>query len=243
MAKKRSIKRKQQEDPQKTLAIRIFLDTGFKDYLAARSLLNSGQPELVLPGAILASTCVEKHMKAILVVFNRLAPSEHLNKSILNSIKNCDPNLYSSLNESFLDFLRKIYGLRYPDSVKKGFTVLAVARQILAELDYTVHTIQTKFSFQQGDRPLVLSYAACTDNKHPLLMKDNHVLLGIDKTKFIEVETPAYAMLVNTKEELLEVTYTIMEVNNGDFMKPGLTEAQQDSGEVSYLFSYEAVKA
>lgn len=230
-----------QSDPRKALAIQLFLGTGFSDYLAARSLLTSGEPSLVLPGSILSSTCVEKHMKAVLVVCDRPAPFRHLNKSILDAVKNCNPNLYSSLNESFLNFLGKVYTLRYPDTAPKGFTVLAVARQILAELDYTVHTVQTKFRFQQGDSPLKLGYATYMNSKHPLLMKDNHVLLGIDKTEFIEVETLAYAMAVSTKEELVEVLYTIMGVNNGDFMKPGLTENQQDNGKPRYLFTYPAV--
>ena len=83
---------RQTADPQKTLAVRTFINLAFKDYIAARALLNTDLAELALGGAILASTCIEKYFKAIMA-FRGNRTSKHLSKALVNSIKNYDPKL------------------------------------------------------------------------------------------------------------------------------------------------------
>ena len=74
-----------------------FLNLGFKDYVAARVLLNIG---LCLQGVILASTCIEKHFKAI-ITFRGNTCDGHLRAGHLKAINNYDSKLYASLNVEF----------------------------------------------------------------------------------------------------------------------------------------------
>lgn len=66
-----------------------FLDLAYKDYLAARVLLNA---HLVVQGAVLASTAIEKYFKAILA-FRGNESHGHLKKAHFNAAKNFDMRL------------------------------------------------------------------------------------------------------------------------------------------------------
>jgi hypothetical protein len=71
------------------------LDIAYKDCLAARVLLNA---HLLLQGAVLASTAIEKYFKAVLA-FRGHQSHGHLKKAHINAAKNFDARLASVLND------------------------------------------------------------------------------------------------------------------------------------------------
>lgn len=69
--------------------INEFLDVAYKDYVAARVLLLA---DLLPQGAVLASTAIEKYIKAILA-FRGNVSHGHLKAAQFNALKNFDPQL------------------------------------------------------------------------------------------------------------------------------------------------------
>jgi len=99
-----------------TRSIVDFLNTAFKDYLAAGVLLVSRLP---YQAAVLASTAIEKYCKAILALHGNQSHG-HLSDAHLESMRNWDKSLYDSFNEEFLQLIQKCYQLRYIDALPDG---------------------------------------------------------------------------------------------------------------------------
>src|SRR5262249_53383373 len=185
---------------------------------------------LVLQGAILASTAVEKYLKAILA-FRGNTSEGHLKRAHLRAVSNFDPRLYSSLNESFLLLLSKCYKLRYPDTVRAGFNLCLSARSVLAELDDSVAKIQKRFVFGQGSRTIQTAYDAYLARKSPELYDDNHVLLGSPKSNYVEGGADhIYEMRVDVSLGIIETHYqTERGQYRSNFLQPGLVPGRADS--------------
>ena len=179
------------ENPFDIAKSRTYLDIGFRDYIAARVLINNG---ILLQGAILASTSIEKYIKAILML-NKIASHKHLNMDLCGKLKNFDQALYSALNESFLEMLIRCYKLRYIDDAPDHFSIVLIQFPLLAELDYTISKIEEKIHIYQDGKKLVLSYRQMWNNKNPEFTTNNYVYLGISKNSFIETqESKVYCM-------------------------------------------------
>jgi hypothetical protein len=204
---------------------RLFIDLGFKDYLGARVLLNK---KLVLQGAILASSSVEKYFKAIVALRGNVAPG-HLKKAHLASVENYDPKYFAKINQSFLKMLQLVYDLRYldnPQKPKRNFTITLERRPILAELDAMVIDLQQKFKFGQGDQILRSHYEHMVDSKDFALWENNHILNKVDKNEFLPGTDVIYAIRIDEDLGLLEVYYETDRVSfDGDFLKPGLAKS------------------
>lgn len=198
-----------------------FLNLGFKDYLAARVLLNSG---LLLQGTTLALTAVEKYFKAILATQGNYSHG-HLNNAHLNAVKAFDPKLYSSLNESFLLFLQKCYQLRYFDTIEKGFSLIIVQQPTLAELDYTISEIQKRFKIQRGDEKIITMYDSALSEKNKDLFLNNYILDDGDKNSYLLKEgNLVYTMRLDEIRGLIEVSYVaVKNLHNGNFLSKGLS--------------------
>lgn len=198
-----------------------FLNLGFKDYLAARVLLNSG---LLLQGATLASTSVEKYFKAVLAIHGDYSHG-HLNVEQLNAIKAIEPKLYSSLNKSFLLFLQKCYQLRYFDTLGRGFTLAIIQRPTLAELDYSMSEIRKGFKLQRGDKKVVTAYDKALEDHEESLFLNNYILGDGDKGSFLlKEDNLVYAMRLDDTVGLVEVDYVAEKgLHDGNFLIDGLT--------------------
>jgi len=217
MAKKRNITIKDISRNNKSIS---FYNVGFKDYLGARVLLNS---ELILQGAILASTCIEKYFKAIISIFGQEVKG-HLKDAHINAIRNCDRKLYDSLNLSFLKLLIAVYKLRYlDDQIKPGFSIHICDKQLLAELDYSIHEISKRIVYRNEKGVIETPYHTSLTNKDPLLFKNNYILNGLSKTEFIEQENSVYVNYSDNDFNLLEIYYKSLDIkNDGEYLKPGL---------------------
>ena len=76
-----------------------FLKNAYEDYLASRTLLNHN---LIVQGAILANTAIEKYFKAILTFKGDSVKHTHSINGMLPSIKNYDKPLYDKLDIDLL---------------------------------------------------------------------------------------------------------------------------------------------
>lgn len=214
-----------------------FLDIAYKDYLAARILLNSHLP---VQGAVLASTAIEKYFKAILS-FNGNESRGHLKKAHFNAVKNFDSKLWGALNKEFLDLLQKVYALRYLDDLEQNFNLVIASREFLAELDYTAVTIQEKFQLKKDKKDIVLMYHQNLDKKDARLILNNHVLSGIEKQLFILAEAQfVYEVRNCPLHGLFELTYlTLTQPSDGKFMRAGMSS--KDSGGINYQLAFSPI--
>ena len=97
-------------------------------------------------------------------------------------------------------------------------SIVLSKRKILAELDYTISEIQEKFNLKKGEKEVKLSYHCDKENKNNLLYDNNHILLGIDKTTFIEQLDFIYEFRNHENMGIMEATYKTLESkNNGIF--------------------------
>ncbi|MDO9302222.1 MAG: hypothetical protein Q7T89_12600 [Anaerolineales bacterium] len=197
------------ENPFDLTKSRAYLDIGFRDYVAARVLINNG---LLLQGAILASTSIEKYFKAVLTL-NKITSRSHLNLDLCNKFNSFDPSLYNTFNKSFLEMLIRCYKLRYIDDVPDHFSVVFIQFPLLAELDYTISKIEEKINIYQDGKKLEFGYRQMWNNKNPEFTENNYIYLGISKNSFIQdKESKVHCMRLDPNfgypRSTIEVYYT-----------------------------------
>src|SRR5882724_1639959 len=101
------------KDPKKKSTIIGWLNVADDDYLSARVLIDNG---LLIQGAVLSCTSIEKYLKMIHAIFDIKFASRgdpHNVLDLYKSIKKHDAKI--NLNEDYLKLLVKIYKFRYPD--------------------------------------------------------------------------------------------------------------------------------
>jgi len=205
-------------EPARVKRILNFLGVGYRDYLAARTLLNN---DLTLEGTIMASTAVEKYFKAVIALRGNTT-SGHLNAALLNNVKNYDPKLYRGSNESFLLLLKKVYILRYFENLEPDFSLSIRTRHVLAQLDEVVNVLEGKFAFHQNGKLLERTYHHDRATKAPPLFTNNHVLQGIPKITFLTGEETVYEMRNHPTMGLIEVVYRTTAPPSTNFLGEGL---------------------
>ena len=120
-------------DPQIGQRVIGYIRNAYEDYLASRILLNNN---LLLQGAILANTSIEKYFKAILTFKGDTVKRSHSITRLLPSIRNFDKDLYNKLDREFIATIEKSYPLRYIDTVLKNTKLALRKKEVLANLDH-----------------------------------------------------------------------------------------------------------
>jgi hypothetical protein len=175
-------KPKQMLRPQYGQKTADFLDVAYRDYLAARVLLNA---ELLPQAAVLASTAIEKYMKAVLA-FRGNESHGHLKVAHWRAALNFDPRLSSILNPDFLLLLQKSYKLRYVDDLEVGFNLVIASREFLAELDNAALMMQESFRLQKNGKAITTTYHQHKRGRDERLMLNNYLFTDDqDKQKYI----------------------------------------------------------
>ena len=198
-----------------------YINLGFKDYIAARVLINNG---LLIQGATLASTSIEKYFKAILTL-NKITSKKHLNNELCTKLRQIDSDLYNTFSESFLNFLIKCYKLRYIDDAPNEFSLVIIQYPLLAELDFTISKIEKKLNIFKDGKKLELGYRQVWNAKTSEFTKDNYIFLGISKGNFIEThESKVHCLRLDPnfgiQRAVIETSYTAAkQPHDGDFSR------------------------
>src|SRR6185437_116377 len=116
------------------------------DYLGARRLLMDG---LLLQGAILSNTAIEKYLKALIALHGEKIVWIHDPLQIYKTLREQGSSLL--LNESFLELLGKSYEMRYPDDLKDGYNIVLSQALLLDALDQTVKSITNGVTFGNAE--------------------------------------------------------------------------------------------
>ena len=179
-----------------------FLKTGFRDYKAARFLLNN---DLLMQGVTLASSAVEKYFKAVLIIHN-LKRKVHLDnlKEIKKAFARINLDIIDELDESFLKILSDAYKLRYYDNLKDKLSFGFLSNQLLAELDYTINLIDSRLSMKNSQNEEILSpYRVAINDKDEKILLNNYILNKIDKKEFME--RPSMSYMLNVEKNGFEI--------------------------------------
>lgn len=142
---------------------------------------------LLLPACALAATSVEKYFKAIVTLKDKKKPkNSHLDKGLINSVKNAVKGVFSGINKDFIGYLRECYELRYFDKMQRKTTFLISPRLTLSELDFTIAEMEKTIRITPNGFEIPDSYQSFSQLKVPALWQHNYLLLGTDKTEFLK---------------------------------------------------------
>lgn len=191
-----------------------FKNSAYKDYLAARQLLNSN---LLPQAAVFMATALEKELKTLLSLskmpFKRVHDPIGLYKElILNK-----PNLKGKLNSEFLEVLSDIYKSRYwnDKGVKPGYNFTIVKNKFLAEMDFTYLMLESRSKLSRTNVEIQKTKLELdTENKLSILFDNNHVLNKINKADFLKNDDYVYEFRVLANNSPLEQEYPAVPDNN-----------------------------
>lgn len=163
------------------------MDLGYRDYVAARLLLNN---HLIVQGLTLASTSVEKYLKA-LIVFN-LDVNEYYHyhfdrfEKLKNLLKKVNKDVTGELDPVFIDILEMAFKIRYYDKIKQPVFIGFYINQFIGELDYTIDFLENLITKTENAGEPFSAYYRATKSNEPYLYENNFVLNRENKKDFME---------------------------------------------------------
>ena len=176
------------------------IQLGFDDYIASRHLLNN---KLIMQGVTLASTAVEKYLKAVLATFGKVK-KVHLDRLdvLKNQLKECYTDFTDKFDERFLEILGKAYKIRYYHDNEETITIGFFLHQFLCELDYTIHFFENVVytGIKDGnDNEVLTFYKKYVHERNPNLTFNNYLFEGLSKNEFMERPGYGYCIYFNPK--------------------------------------------
>lgn len=194
---------------------------GYLDYVAARSLLRNG---LEIQGLILASTSIEKYLKAILATAGK-ATATHLDSDgFVEILQQNGRDVLPYISGSFLQYLGRAYAFRYIEPNSGPASITVERRKLLAELDYSVSQFESAVTIEVNGTIQKSSYARAIESRDDRIWKENYILEGTPKSDFVEVHSPLYCMAIKPMHEVMELRHAnFKSVDNACFDFPRAT--------------------
>ena len=182
--------------------------TSYKEYLAARHLLNDG---FLHQAAFFMNTCIEKEIKAYLLAMDVQVNIKHDTFKLYNLLKNHKPKIAEKLNSDFIKVVSKIYTSRYYEDLGPGYNFVIIRNKFLAELDYTYSILESTTRFKLGRDKEVpqTNYERDIESKHSVLLRNNYLVNKIDKADFLNQPDLVYEYRVVFNHEIIEALYSI----------------------------------
>jgi HEPN domain-containing protein len=191
-----------------------FLRTAYKDYIAARVLLNKGY---TIQGVMLASTAIEKSFKASICILTGKKIYGHLDK-FENFKAIIEEKGYSKLIElidsRFIDILTRAYELRYYDTVQTPTTIGFFKNQFLGELDSAFSIFERLYILnnEKGEKILTPLQMDLKQN-NPDLMENNWLALKMEKKTFMETRCEGFAVYIHPNNVYSEINVSSQKMN------------------------------
>ena len=196
-------------DAKRLVGLKI---SAYEDYLAARVLFNSN---LLTPACYLANTCIEKELKAYLEIRGYKTPDRHNSFDLYTMIDNRIKDHNIKIDKGFLRILSKIYKSRYTEKLSPGYNFVVLKNKFLAELDYVYSILESKERFQLQPPPYIskTTYEEGIEEKDIRLLSNNHILLKIDKTDYLNRVETIYEYRIVVNHEIFQITYNTRKSN------------------------------
>lgn len=188
------------------------LTLGYRDYIAARFLLHN---EFIMQGITLASSSIEKYLKAILAMQGKGKKDMGVHMDKLDKIRTLLKTTYidvtEKIDERFLEILGKAYSIRYYDDLKGPVSFGFFVNQFIGELDFSVHLIDSLFIFSEQNRS---SYQVAILQKNEHLLHNNYILQGITKKEHMEKPDNGFGVYIDASFPYGEVHATGKGISN-----------------------------
>jgi HEPN domain-containing protein len=185
-----------------------FLSIAFDDYIAARLLLRN---RLLAQGVELASTSVEKYIKAILALKKQYPKKLHLEKKLISMLVQHHKYLYDSLDHDFLEFLSRGYKLRYAATESQGFSLVINQYATLYALDKIIKEIDAGFIFKSSS--IITPFRSAVLENDNRVITDNLPLGTISIADFKNKTNHVQEIKIGAKLDVLFVRYDTDGVN------------------------------
>lgn len=175
-----------------------FADLGYRDYIAARFLLNN---HFIVQGLTLASTAVEKYLKAV-IAFN-LNEKEWYNyhfdkfEKLKNLLEKVNSDVTKDFDPVFLAILEKAFKIRYYDKIEEPIFMGFYINQFVGELDYTIHYLENFIFNTQSQRKFITVYSKAVINKDPSLFYNNYILNQENKKDYMEMSDIGFSIYIS----------------------------------------------
>lgn len=203
------------------LVVGHFRLLGYLDYVAARLLLRNG---LEIQGLILASTSIEKYLKALLATAGK-ATATHLDSvGFVEVVLQSGRDVLAYISRSFLEYLGRAYAFRYLESNSGPASIAVEQRKLLAELDYSVSQFESAIILAVNGVIQKSNYAFAVEAHDSRVWAENHILTGTSKSAFVEDHCPLYCMAIRPMREAMELRHeNFKSVNDANFDFPKAT--------------------
>jgi len=175
-----------------------FSELGYRDYIAARFLLNNNH---IVQGLTLASIAVEKYLKAI-IVFNlqeRELYNYHFDRfeKLKNLLSKVNSDVTQEFDPVFVSILEKAFKIRYYDKIEKPIFMGFYINQFIGELDYTINYLENFiFNTQSRGQPITV-YNKAVINKDSDLYYNNFILNKENKKYFMEKPDIGFSIYIS----------------------------------------------
>ncbi|SFH46460.1 HEPN domain-containing protein [Pedobacter insulae] len=170
----------------------------YKDYTGARLLLNNNE---ILQGLTLASSSVEKYMKAYLLAIGKTPREVHLDrmKELKKQFGNSNIAVLDPLDKGFLRLLGKAYSYRYLNKKSEIEYIGCAINQVLAELDFTVNYFEDQIELYDPmtGKKKQTWYLRAFESNYPIVSQNNYLKQNISKKDFMELPTAMFSLRVN----------------------------------------------
>ncbi|WP_373548401.1 hypothetical protein [Haliscomenobacter sp.] len=160
---------------------------GYRDYIAARLLLNN---HLIIQGLTLASTSVEKYLKALIVfnLNNRERYNYHFDRfeKLKNLLDKVNKDVTGELDPVFLEILENAFKIRYYDKIEQPIFMGFYINQFIGELDFTIDFLENFIAKPENGGASLSEYNRAIKNIDSILYENNFVLNKENKKDFME---------------------------------------------------------
>lgn len=197
------------------------------DYVAARKLLLDG---LLVQGASLANTSIEKYLKALLVLQNNTTVRGHNPLAIYKKMEKA-----LKLDEAFLGLLEKSYAMRYPDDLADGYNIVLSQALLLDALDQSVKAITDRIAMKNNSgetakRKLDL----LIEQRNPQLFSMNTALGTITKGSLLSQPSLVFECRF-LYGNYLGAEYVTDQIKDTSFLREGFVQKSDKEFQLAYV--------
>jgi hypothetical protein len=175
-----------------------FTDLGYRDYIAARFLLNN---HFIIQGLTLASTAIEKYLKSI-IVFN-IQEREWYNfhfdrfEKLKKLLAKVNSDVTKEFDPVFVEILKEAFRIRYYDKIEKPIFMGFYINQFIGELDYTINYLEKFILNTQSCGQSVTTYSKEVVKNDSNLYHNNFILNKQNKKDYMEKADIGFSIYIS----------------------------------------------
>ena len=222
------VKSKLIEDPLKKRDIIGWLNFADDDYISARILIDNG---MLIQGAILSATSIEKYLKMIGKIFDVkfiIRGDRHNVRDLYKGHK--DNGATFNLNDDYLKFLVKIYQFRYPDKLEADFNFAINQTKLMVALDETVHILRNRIKIfnDKGEEQKNSKIHEMVENNDLRLTRANHTFGSAKREDLFKHPSVWHEVRYVNGKSWMEAVYTAEVGDDENYNLEGLRKGQSE---------------